>query len=131
MKNQLSVAIATFLALGISGRVQAQNLFVPGFANNTITEITPGGAQSTFASGLDDPWGLAFNSEGDLFEADADSGNIYEFTPGGVQSTFASVVEGNPSEFAFQPVPEPSVWAILGIGILVALGPRLGRKVDA
>ena len=36
------------------------------------------------------PTGLAFNSAGDLFEADHGSGNIYEFTPGGTQSTFAS-----------------------------------------
>ncbi|MGP8021105.1 MAG: hypothetical protein ACLPRE_09005, partial [Limisphaerales bacterium] len=26
--------------------------------NGSITEITPGGVQSTFASGLNEPWGL-------------------------------------------------------------------------
>ena len=67
----------------------AQNLFVAN-NNGTITQITPGGAQSTFASGLDYPRGLAFNSAGDLFEADGESGNIYEFTPDGARSTFAS-----------------------------------------
>jgi hypothetical protein len=47
--------------------------------------------QSTFASGLNHPVGLAFDSAGNLFVgADEGSGNIYEFTPGGVQSTFAS-----------------------------------------
>jgi DNA-binding beta-propeller fold protein YncE len=46
--------------------------------------------RSTFASGLSNPWGLAFNSAGDLFETDEESGNIYKFTPGGVRSTFAS-----------------------------------------
>ena len=55
-----------------------------------ITEITPDGAQSTFASGLHVPYGLAFDSAGNLFVADVGSGNIYEFTPGGVRSTFAS-----------------------------------------
>jgi len=45
--------------------------------------------RSTFASGLNAPYGLAFNRAGDLFEADS-SGNIYKFTPGGVRSTFAS-----------------------------------------
>jgi hypothetical protein len=69
---------------------QAQNLFVSSDADNTITEFTPGGVQSTFASGLDYPHGLAFNSAGDLFEADFSSGNIYEFTPGGARSTFAT-----------------------------------------
>ena len=51
--------------------------------SGNIYEFTPGGVQSTFASGLCDPYGLAFNSAGDLFEADYGSGNIYEFTPGG------------------------------------------------
>ena len=73
----------------MASSAQAQNLFVRGTTAN-IYEFTPGGAQSTFASGLNDPDGLAFNSAGDLFAADIGSGNIYEFTPGGAQSTFAS-----------------------------------------
>src|ERR1035438_8594198 len=72
----------------------AQNLFVANLgahqSGTTITEITPGGAQSTFASGLSSPEKLAFDSAGDLFEADTGSGNIYKFTSGGVQSTFAT-----------------------------------------
>ena len=73
----------------ISSSVQAQNLFVSDISGN-IYNFTPGGARSTFASGLNEPEGLAFNSAGDLFEADLLGGNIYEFTPGGVRSTFAS-----------------------------------------
>ena len=83
--------------LFLSTNVLAQNLFVsvsqynvPFTPSSTIVAITPGGAQSTFASGLGEPFGLAFNSGGDLFEADYDSGNIYRYTPGGAQSTFAS-----------------------------------------
>src|ERR1035438_2168630 len=54
-------------------------------------KYTPGGVRSTFASsGLYWPFGLAFNSAGNLFEADSGSGKIYEFTPGGTRSTFAS-----------------------------------------
>ena len=68
----------------------AGNLFVSDYTSDDIYEFTPGGAQSTFASGLNGPWGLAFDSAGNLFEADSGTGNIYEFTPGGVQSTFAS-----------------------------------------
>ena len=44
----------------------AGDLFVAnsvGYENNDILEITPGGVQSTFASGLDDPEGLAFQGE--------------------------------------------------------------------
>jgi DNA-binding beta-propeller fold protein YncE len=68
----------------------AGDLFVGSTSGDDIVKITRGGAQSTFASGLDTPYGLAFDSAGNLFEADASSGNIYEFTPDGAKSTFAS-----------------------------------------
>ena len=63
------------------------------------------GARSTFTTGVNAPSGLAFNSAGDLFEADSGSGNIYEFTPSGVRSTFASGLN-EPYALAFQPVPD-------------------------
>ena len=63
---------------------------MPEPGQGSITKITPGGVQTNFASGLSTPDGLAFNSAGDLFEADNATGNIYEFTPGGARSTFAS-----------------------------------------
>jgi DNA-binding beta-propeller fold protein YncE len=43
---------------------------------------------------LSHPYKLAFNSAGNLFEADYGSGTIYEFTPGGTKSTFASGLNG-------------------------------------
>src|ERR1700722_10052892 len=64
---------------------EAQNLFVADTSN--IYEITPNGAQSTFASGLDQPQGMAFDSKGDLFVDE--NGTIDEFTPNGTKSTFA------------------------------------------
>jgi hypothetical protein len=82
----LSIAIVLQLG-GLASSAQAQNLFVESGGN--ILEFTPGGAQSTFATGLS-PYGLACDSAGDLFVADTGGGNIYEFTPGGARSTFAS-----------------------------------------
>jgi hypothetical protein len=64
---------------------------------------------------LNNPLGLAFDSAGDLFEADYGSGNIYEYTPGGAQTTFASGLS-NPAGLAFQPVPEPSALGLLAVG---------------
>ena len=52
----------------------AGNLFVGSAGNGTITEITPDGTQSTFASGFYELCGLAFNSADDLFAADEISG---------------------------------------------------------
>ena len=77
----------TGLAFNSSG-----DLFEADYNSGKIYEFTPGGVQSTFASGLSSPYGLAFNSAGDLFEADVGSGNIYKFTPTGMRSTFASKV---------------------------------------
>ena len=73
----------------------AGNLFVAAslapVPGGGIFKYTPSGTRTIFASGLYGPEGLAFNSEGNLFEADTGlEGDVYEFTPAGVQSTFAS-----------------------------------------
>jgi sugar lactone lactonase YvrE len=69
------------------------NLFV-ATTTKTIYKFTPGGTQSTFASGLNTNF-LAFDSASNLFVSDGGSGvpksgNIYKFTPDGTRSTFAS-----------------------------------------
>src|SRR5580704_1385639 len=89
--HSFGVAACIGVALLVPAVARAQNLFVSaGFNGSTVTEITPGGTESTFASGLSNPRGLAFNSAGILFVSDNGSGNIYEYTPGGAQSLFAS-----------------------------------------
>jgi hypothetical protein len=57
-----------------SSNASAQNLFEADDHTGNIYEFTPGGTQSTFASGLSlgdvsGPSGLAFNSADDLFVA--------------------------------------------------------------
>lgn len=79
----------------MAGSAPGQNLFVTAADNGNIYEVAQGGtSSSTFATGMDNPIGLAFNSSGDLFVANTDYnsgyGSIVEITPGGVQSTFAS-----------------------------------------
>jgi sugar lactone lactonase YvrE len=75
----------------------AGNLFVStesdGLEPDTIREFTPGGMESTFATGLTFPRGLAFDSSGNLYVAEIGipaPGDILKFTPGGTESTFAS-----------------------------------------
>ncbi len=102
MKNKQMALLALILLGAFNSQfstVQAQNLFVSDAAlidgiNRTggyIYEFTNTVAtgQGTFASGLYNPGGIAFNSAGNLFVSDA-SGNINEFTPGGTRTTFAS-----------------------------------------
>src|SRR5207245_10414162 len=69
-------------------------LFVSGGDpdNGKIFEFTPDGVETTFASGLNSPQNLAFDSEGNLFVVD--SGAIYKFTPDGVRTTFALGLPG-------------------------------------
>ena len=81
----------------IAASAQSQNLFVSTLSG--IIEYTPAGVESTFATGLVQPHGLAFDSAGNLYVGDL-SGNIYEYTPGGVQSIFASGA-GSPTGLAF------------------------------
>jgi uncharacterized delta-60 repeat protein len=99
MKNYLGPCLTCLIAAGITCNGSGQNLLVSAaLGGSTITEITPGGAQSIFASGLTNPHGLAFDSAGDLFVAVYDQstgiGNILRITPGGVQSIFASGLNG-------------------------------------
>jgi hypothetical protein len=113
------------------------------FSSGTIYKYAPDGTRATFATGLNEHFGLAVDSAGNLFETDGGSGNIYKFAPDGTQSLFASglatpvglgfddagnlfVVEhysGNIYKFA--PDGTPSSFANLGSGFwyFVAIQP--------
>ena len=92
----ITAVIAVVLSLN---HAAAQILFMGDAGSNSICKFTTNGVQSTFASGLDGPAGLAFDSSGNLFAADLYSGNIYKFTTNGMQTTFAS--ELSPLGIAF------------------------------
>src|SRR5439155_785742 len=91
-----------FLSLGaifaLVTAAHAQNLYVsanvPG-GSHAIFEYTPTGMQSTYATGLDNPRGLAFDSAGNLYAADGNAQTIYEFAPNGARTVFVG-----PSAFA-------------------------------
>ena len=75
----------------------AQDLYVSNYlsavGNTSIDKIAADGTVSTFATGLRNPNGLAFDQSGNLYVGDylgGTSSTIKKITPGGVVSTFAS-----------------------------------------
>src|SRR5947208_316499 len=85
--------LATAL-LPISVLAAPGDLFAADNGSNTILKFTPDGTESPFRSGLNGPFGLAFDSSGNVFEGDYSSSKIFKFTPDGTESTFASGLSG-------------------------------------
>ena len=88
----LLLIVAGLAAAVVPARARAAvgDLYEADFSSDTIFKFTPAGTTSTFASGLNGPYGLAFDGSSNLFEADFSSGAIFKFTPDGTESTFTS-----------------------------------------
>jgi hypothetical protein len=89
-RHSFGIALCLGAVILTCSSASAQNLFVSAgdAGGGKIFKFTWDGLQSTFASGLREPQGLAFDSAGNLFVAD--KGSILEFHPDGVRSIFAS-----------------------------------------
>ena len=99
--NMRFLAILFVIGLWLSSHTASAGfLYVSNANTGNIFDYTPSGVQSTFASGLSYPQGLAFDSNDNLFVGNANTGNIYEYTPSGVGSTFASGLS-QPDALAF------------------------------
>src|SRR5438874_2719934 len=102
-KTILILPVRIFLSLGamfaLAITAHAQNLYVSAHrpqsdGGHAILEFTPSGTQSTYASGLLFPRGLAFDSIGNLFAAEGGVGltgdrTIFKFAPDGTRTVFA------------------------------------------
>src|SRR2546421_399026 len=105
-----SGARTTFVGPGLNDLVALAfasdgNLFVTRRGSGTagsgsIVKFTPAGAISTFTGGLFLPKDLAFDSFGNLYEADAGSGSIFKFAPNGTKTTFKTGLNA-PQSLAF------------------------------
>jgi hypothetical protein len=72
----------------------AGDLFVSDSVTNSILAYAPDGTVRTFATGLDNPQGLTFDTLGNLYAADRGSGNVYKFSADGTRTTFISGLLG-------------------------------------
>src|SRR5882724_4864984 len=87
--------ITLALAMDIlTANAAAGDLFEADFNSGTIYKFAPDGTRSTFATGQNEPYGLACDSAGNLFEAGSNSGTIYKFATDGTRSTFATGLNG-------------------------------------
>jgi len=90
MKTTVGLVWISSLSLFLSARVTlAQNLFSVDAQGGCIYEYTSSGVRSIYASGINHPSGLAFDSKGELFVANW-GGSIIEVTQGRVQTVFAT-----------------------------------------
>lgn len=128
------------LSGGIAGPVglafdTSGNLYVANEFTFEINKINPSGAISKFSySNLGEPCGLAFDSAGFLYTADF-AGGIGRINTAGVYAVFASWMTNpglrEPFALAFQPVPEPSTWALVALGLLLTMvGHRRVRRTS-
>ena len=65
-----AVAVVTLAIGALTANADPGDIFVSDVGNEVIYKFAPDGTRSTFASGLFTPEGLAFDSAGNLFEAD-------------------------------------------------------------
>lgn len=100
----LNFAGLLFAFLASSLASHAQTLYVSMNAGGKINEVSPLGVVSEFVGGLTTPRGVAFDSSGNLYVAEAISGSLQsvvtKVTPEGGKSTFATGLQ-NPMDLAF------------------------------
>lgn len=115
----------------------SDNLYVTNLFGNQVREFSPTGADlGVFVSaGLNVASGLAFDLDGNLYVAnnvDGTNGNVRKFSPAGQDlGTIASGLRGAVAVLVQgEPVPEPSSFLILGLG-LTGLALHLLRRYHA
>jgi hypothetical protein len=91
-----------FLLLGGTLAHADDIVYVSNLGAGTVSEINSSGNESTFASGLNSPEGLAVNSAGNLYVANSGDGTVSQINSAGNVSTFASGLN-SPSALAFDP----------------------------
>ena len=97
----LTVGAVTTYASGplLSGPIglafdSSDNLYVANYTGGTLSEITPAGAISTFATGLNSPFAPCFDPAGMLYVTVHEGDNLSQVSPTGEVTTVATGFDG-------------------------------------
>jgi sugar lactone lactonase YvrE len=93
------IGLAVFGARQVRADLLYVSSYNSGGHNGTIVTIPPGAPP--FASGLNGPYGMAFDSAGNLYVAIVGDNTIDKITPGGMVSVFASTGLNEPVGLVF------------------------------
>jgi sugar lactone lactonase YvrE len=100
--NQLRTALfaVTVLTLLAGGLAHADNIYVSCYGSGTIDKFDSSGNRSVFATGLNHPTGLTFDSRGNIWAAEGGNGTIVKFDSSGNSAIFTSGLS-SPQSLAF------------------------------
>ncbi len=82
--------LVLLLLVGFTVKIASAQLYEADTSSGRVLEFTPAGVESTFASELSAPVGVAFDASGNLFVTASSSGQISKFTPAGAETAFAT-----------------------------------------
>jgi len=119
--NSSEVASTNGIAFDSSGY-----LYVASKGSNEIAIFNAANVyQRSISTNLNEPYGLAFDSSGNLYVSNKGNKTISKFDPTGNFLTSWST-GSSPYYMAFQPVPEPSTYALAAIatGVMAAVARR-------
>jgi DNA-binding beta-propeller fold protein YncE len=113
----------------------AGNLYYADANYGTVVKVAPDGTPTTFATGLIQPFALAFNKAGDLFVSQvpgtgAGTGSILEFLPNGARTVFATGL-GAPAHMAFNSAGDLFVSDGSGVSPIYRFAPNGTRSTFA
>ena len=104
------------------------NVYLVNASDQKVIKFTPGGLNSVYynGNGVNTPVGLAFDGNDILYLANRDGLNILRIPPGTFSAEVFATESVAPYFLAFRStaVPEPSTFALLGVGMGFALVAR-------
>jgi sugar lactone lactonase YvrE len=107
-------------------------LYVTDVQAGSVSTVTTNGIVTPLYTSLVVPAGLTYTTNGifpggTLYVADTAANSVYVLSTGG--SVLSQIAVPNPYFLAVETIPEPSVWCLLAVGLIVLLALPSSRKL--